>query len=160
MTHRRSEYRFVADAMLGRLARWLRFLGYDTAYEADIADATLVRRALQEARFLLTRDRRLLERWRLPDALLVEGDVPLRQLRQIVEALHLSWKEREANRCTVCNGELLPAAPEEIAGRVPAYVHRTQRTFAVCPGCRRVYWHGTHAERMQDDLRRALSPIR
>ena len=160
MGNHHGEYRFLADAMLGRLARWLRFLGYDTAYEPHVADAVLVRRALREARFLLTRDGKLLERWRLPDALLVEGDQPLCQLRQIVKSLHLSWKERPASRCTLCNEELLPAAPEAVTDRVPSYVHRTQRDFATCPVCGRVYWHGTHAKRMQDDLRRTLSPTR
>jgi uncharacterized protein with PIN domain len=148
----------MADAMLGRLARWLRYLGYDTAYEAHIEDAALVRRALREGRILLTRDRHLLERWPLSDASLIEGDRPLHQLRQIVDELGLAWRDRGRVRCTVCNERLVPAGPDEVMDRVPAYVYRTQKQFARCPGCGRVYWEGTHAERMRDALRRALAP--
>ena len=78
------ELRFMADAMLGRLARWLRILGCNVALEPEIPDAELVRRALEEERVILTRDQALPEEWRLPRVLIVESEAPLIQLQQVV----------------------------------------------------------------------------
>jgi uncharacterized protein with PIN domain len=154
--------RFLVDAMLGRLARWLRYLGYDTVYDAENPDDVLARRALAEGRVLLTRDRGLLERWRPPDAVLVQGDRPAHQLRQVVRELGLGWREPRGARCTLCNEPLKPDEADEAAGRVPPYVHRRHAgSFTRCPKCGRFYWPGTHAERMERllaDLLGDLSP--
>jgi uncharacterized protein with PIN domain len=151
------EPRFMVDAMLGRLARWLRYLGYDAAYEAGIRDAALVRRARGEKRIVLTRDRELLERWRLDRTVLVRSDQPLSQLRQVVDELKLPVTQPATRRCTVCNESLIAASPERVEGDIPPYVRDHHTEFARCPTCRRVYWEGTHAARMHDTLSRALS---
>jgi len=148
--------RFLVDVMLGRLARWLRFLGYDTAYEADASDPELVRRSLAEGRLLLTRDRRLLERYPHVEAFRVESDDPLRQLRQIVDALGLRRTAGSPPRCTACNGALQPSGVESVRDRIPPYVASTRRCFGVCKGCGRIYWEGTHLARMERDLEEAL----
>ncbi len=149
---RPGEPRFLADAMLGRLARWLRYLGYDTAYDARAGDAALAGRALREGRTLLTRDHGLLERWPLSGAVLVESDRPSDQLRQVVNTLDLAWRGRERTRCTVCNGILRPLPAEEARDRVPAFVFATRDRFTRCPDCGRIYWEGTHAARMREAL--------
>lgn len=153
-----AEPRFLADAMLARLARWLRVLGYDAAWEAETADADLVRRAVDERRLLLTRDRRLPDDWAVDNVLLLRGDDPLEQLREVVARLRLPWRERLFTRCTHCNLALRPAAPHEEAERLPDSVRRAGRARSLCPGCGRLYWEGGHVERMRRSLEEALGP--
>ena len=146
--------RFFADAMLGRLARWLRVLGYDTAYHAHIADADLVRQAQQEERCILTRDRALPREWQLDRYLLVEAQTPLSQLREVVQRFSLPWQDHLFSRCMVCNAPLQSVSPQEIAGAVPPYVLQHQQHFVRCPTCARVYWEGSHVVRMRCQLTR------
>ncbi len=142
--------RFLADAMLGRLARWLRYLGYDTVYDTEAPDDVLARRSLAEGRVLLTRDRGLLERWRPPGGMLIRSDRPLDQLRQVVRDLGLERDRRTGTRCTICNEPLEAAEPGDDQRSVPPYVRRTQAgSFTHCPRCGRFYWPGTHAARME-----------
>lgn len=137
--------RFIADCMLGKLARWLRILGYDAAYEHAIEDADLVRRALREDRILLTRDTRLVLRKRLPRYILIESQEPAGQLRQTLAELDLSVDTGPMlSRCIVCNAATEPIPKESARGEVPPYVHATQDRFARCPLCRRIYWRATH----------------
>ncbi|MEE9606745.1 MAG: Mut7-C RNAse domain-containing protein [Myxococcota bacterium] len=151
-----QEPRFMVDAMLGRLARWLRVLGYDSAYQADIDDEHLVRRALDENRVILTRDRALAEEWRVPSILVLRTEAPLEQLRQVAGRMRLDWRGRLFRRCSVCNAPLTPAAPEQVAGRVPARVLRELRRFVECRSCGRVYWEGSHTARMRSVLEETL----
>lgn len=152
-----AEPRFSADAMLGRLARWLRVLGYDTVYQAHGPDAELVRQALREARLLLTRDRALVRQQPLDDILLVENSSPLLQLRQVVHHYALPWREHLFSRCLLCNAELCPMAPQDVADGVPSYVCQTQQRFRCCPTCKRIYWEGTHVARMYQQLQHVLA---
>jgi uncharacterized protein with PIN domain len=148
--------RFLADAMLGRLARWLRVIGADTVWEPDIADAAVARRAYEEDRIVLTRDRSLPEEWRLPRVLLLESDAPLEQLRQVADRYGLEWRGRLFRRCSLCNAGLVPVEAAAVRDRVPERVAREQTRFAECRGCRRVYWEGSHTRRMRRILERAL----
>ena len=144
--------RFVVDGMLGSLARWLRILGYDTDYANQRDDNELVRIARAENRVLLTRDRELAAR-RGVQALLVESQSLDEQLAQVRQAFPLADGKVSA-RCPVCNTPLVQASREEVADRVPAYVLRHHRHFQRCPGCRRVYWRGSHWQKMQARLKR------
>ena len=145
-----AEPRFVADAMLGRLARWLRVLGYDTLYDVSWSDDELVRRARAENRVLLTRDVALSRRRGLR-TLFVNSDHVEEQLRQVASELGLE-AERAFSRCPVCN-ETLEAVPKSWAwGYVPPYTFCTQPEFRLCPECNRFYWRGTHWERMREAL--------
>jgi len=138
---------FVADTMLGKLARWLRILGYDTLYYRDIADRVLVQIARSQKRWLLTRDTILLKEHRPDDYTFVQYDHLQDQLRQVVTELGLDM-ERLLMRCLECN-EVLVDLPREKAGvLVPPYVLKTQEHFSQCPGCKRAYWAGTHYQRI------------
>ncbi len=151
-----EEPRFMVDAMLGRLARWLRVLGYDTAYESDIDDEHLVRRAIEEDRVILTRDRALPEEWRVPRILVLETESPLEQLREVAQRMRLAWRDRLFRRCSVCNTPLAPVARDEISGRLPPRVLAEQRRFVACRSCGRVYWEGSHTARMRRVLEATL----
>jgi uncharacterized protein with PIN domain len=142
--------RLLADGMLGRLARWLRLLGYDTAYDADADDLDLARWARAEGRVLLTRDRALARRRGLR-TLLITSERLEEQVRQVRQALGPP-PSPILSRCSLCNLPLEPVSPEEIASRVPPYVLQTQERFSLCPGCGRVYWAGTHVAHMRQQM--------
>ena len=144
--------RFVIDGMLGSLARWLRLLGYDADYDNRRDDAELVRLARAENRVLLTRDRELATR-RGVQALFIVSQVLDEQLAQVTAAFPRAAESGLA-RCSVCNTILVPATPEELAGRLPAYVLHQYHDFRRCPGCDRVYWPGSHWQAMQARLQR------
>jgi hypothetical protein len=147
-----GELRLFADAMLGRLARWLRILGYDTAYEAHISDEDLARRCFLEGRVLVTRDRRLGEQWRVPRVVLLRAEAPLEQLRELFERLGLERPGALFRRCPLCNALVEPLARASVRGLVPERVRRERERFVRCPRCRRVYWEGSHTQRMRTRL--------
>jgi uncharacterized protein with PIN domain/sulfur carrier protein ThiS len=140
--------RFVADAHLGRLARYLRMLGFDTLYENAAPDRQLVGISRTERRVLLTRDRNLLMHRELTHGVFVRGDRPRDQLRHVVERLDLRSDCLPFSRCMNCNAALEEIDRSAVIGEVPPTVERTQRHFRRCTGCRHVYWRGTHYERM------------
>ncbi|MGH9362847.1 MAG: Mut7-C RNAse domain-containing protein [Thermoanaerobaculia bacterium] len=147
---RRMAARLLADAMLGALARWLRVLDLDTAYDPALDDAALVAVAAAEGRTILTRDRKLLERRLARHHLLVRSDRVHEQLRQVLEELALRpERERLFSRCLRCNTPLAPVAAEAARPHVPPFVARTQESFRRCPGCGRYYWRATHVARME-----------
>jgi uncharacterized protein len=147
--------RFLADCNVGRLARWLRVLGYDAAYDSRSADPALVARALAERRVLLTRDvdltrRRVIVSGALPTVLLT-GDRVEDQLRQVLRELDLAppGPDGGLTRCLECNVELEARAKAAVEAWLPPHVRATQVHFCQCPRCQRVYWPGTHWERMR-----------
>ena len=150
---------FIADAMLGRLARWLRILGYDTAYDKAITDEALIERAIREDRWLLTRDRNLALRRLLRGrhTLIVSDDVEgqLRQLHQDLK-IDLDLTHQRAYRCADCNVAITAISHDEAVSLVPPFVAEQYRAFLQCPQCRRVFWPGTHWQ----DLDRRLTAIR
>lgn len=144
-----SPRRFFADAMLGRLARWLRLLGFDCAWEADIADEALVRRALIEGRTVLTRDRALADEWRVSDLYRVDAETTRDQLAEVLRRFDLAAEIRLLSRCSRCNEPLVTATPDQVALRVPPRVLDRHADYSICPACERIYWHGTHADRIR-----------
>ncbi|HKY31004.1 MAG TPA: Mut7-C RNAse domain-containing protein [Candidatus Polarisedimenticolia bacterium] len=155
--------RFLADAMLGRLATWLRLLGLDAAYAPRLEDLELIRRARAEGRILLTRDRALAGRRAARGGrlrlLLVSADRVEEQIREVAAAAGIRAEGlTPLSRCSVCNEPTRPAGPEEVAGLVPPYVLATQARFSRCPACNRVFWRATHVAGILRRLREALAP--
>lgn len=147
--------------MLGRLARWLRLLGYDTLYYRRWDDRDLARTAARERRTVLTRDRGLLARRIVRDGLLVDDDDPDAQLQLVVAALGLRPDpERLFTRCLRCNAPVRPVPAEEVRGEVPPFVLRHCDRFARCPACGRVYWNGTHQRHARARLHEILDRAR
>ncbi len=138
--------KFLADIMLGRLATWLRLLGYDTAYLPQADDPELARRARADDRILLTRDVELTRR-RGVRSILVSSEQVEDQLLQLARELHLT-AQMAFSRCAVCNVPLEQVTKTTVKESVPPYVFQTQTHFRRCPQCHRVYWRGTHWARM------------
>jgi len=147
-----GDLRLLADAMLGRLATWLRILGHDAEYFRG-EDRDLIRRAWDEGRLLLTRDTRLLRRRRLPPHLFIQSDHVAEQLRQVVATLGLDPGAPMGHRCLRCNVILEPRTKPEVIGLVPEFVWSHHQDFRSCPRCRRVYWAGTHRLRMDEAIK-------
>jgi hypothetical protein len=143
----------LADAMLGKLARWLRLLGYDTVYMHD-EDIAIAYRARAEGRVLLTRDRELAKRRGL-ETVLVEAQQLEPQLAQVVGEVGRPPAEA-LPRCMECNAPLEEITREEARPHVPPYVARTQHEFRRCPKCGRITWPGTHWEGIRQRLDRVL----
>jgi len=152
-----GEPRFVADVMLGKLARWLRALGYDTLYFRDASDARLLGIALRERRHLLTRDGALGLRAG-PLGLFVRAEELDAQLREVVAACGLEARAA-LSRCLECNGLLAAREPAAVRERVPPYTFATQTDFWECTGCGRVFWPGTHARGILTRLRPYLEGL-
>jgi uncharacterized protein with PIN domain len=146
--------RFVADVHLGRLARYLRLLGFDTRYSTDLDDRTLVAISVRERRILLTRDVGLLKHGILTRGYRVRTTNPEHQVEEVVSAFSLEKDLRPFTRCTSCNALVHPVARADVATRVPARVFRRFRRFMCCRGCGRYYWRGTHYQRLKQFTRR------
>ena len=147
---------FIADAMLGRLARWLRILGYDVSYESSISDNDFIARAIHERRIILTMDRKLTERESAKNSLLIKSPSYKEQLKQVITHYNIDYKSGIFTRCLVCNNLLEPIEKEKIKDRVPPYVYSTQDEFDICQQCGRIYWSGTHRTKMLEMLDKIL----
>lgn len=147
--------------MLGTLAKWLRILGFDTLFDPDLDDHQLVRLARAEGRVLLTRDRQLALR-RGVQVLLVTSEHLEDQIWQVLVDVYReepgSIPERSFSRCPVCNESLEPLDARAAGNKVPPYVARTHKVFSHCPRCDRVYWRGSHWQRMEERLAQLLRP--
>lgn len=148
--------RFVADAHLGKLAESLRMLGFDTLYRNDFSDDELVRLSGTEQRILLSRDRGLLQRQAVERGYFVTGIRPGEQLLEVLEHFDLYGLMRPLNRCIKCNSALKSVPKEEVAERLPPGVARRLTEFWRCTGCGRIYWKGSHYDRM----RRRIAALR
>lgn len=147
--------KFIADSNVGKLARWLRAMGYDACFERSIDDGKLVEMAQDEGRVILTRDSQLMNRRMIREgevqAVFIEGDTPWSQMSQVIGELSLD-ASAAFSRCLECNEVLVPKNKEEVQSSVPPYVFLTQDKYMECPSCHRIYWRGTHWQRMKVKL--------
>jgi uncharacterized protein with PIN domain len=144
--------RFVADAHLGALARFLRMLGFDTVHDNGLSDETIRELALEDGRVVLTRDRELLKCREIALGAYVRALAPALQLREIAGRFGLAPHARPFTRCLRCNASLLPVHKADVIERVPEQVARQQNVFRRCPACERIYWPGSHLARMRAAL--------
>ena len=150
------EITFIVDSNAGKLARWLRMMGYDALFFNDIEDGCLVDMAMKEGRVVVTRDTQIAKRRVATNGslrvILTRDDDPRRQLLQVMKELSLDCRQMQFTRCLECNRRLKPRSKEEVKDLVPPYVFSTQTQYMQCPSCNRVYWQGTHWQRMKNDL--------
>jgi len=143
------EPKFVLDVHLGRLAAYLRMLGFDAAYDNGYTDANLVQISAQEGRILLTRDRGLLKHGGVTHGYWLRETDSRRQVEEVILRFDLGKRLRPFTRCMVCNQELTPVSKTFVQGRVAPAVAERHHEFWECRACRRVYWEGSHYRRMQ-----------
>lgn len=155
--------RFIVDSNVGRLARWLRMAGFDTLFINDLDDNRLIRVALSEKRVLLTKDTQILKRrvattGRLT-VILIESEEVKAQLGQVLKTLNLVGQVKPFTLCLECNQPLVVRSKDEVKDVVPPYVFKTQNQYMQCPACQRIYWRGTHWQRMNRELEKILGKV-
>jgi uncharacterized protein with PIN domain len=170
------QVRFVLDNHLGKLAKYLRLLGFDSLYRNDYHDKELAQLSVAERRILLTRDRNLLRRKEISHGYFVQATDPNQQLSEVVARLDLSSAAKPFSRCLRCNDLLEPVAREAVIERLPARIREnyampsandkaqctkhkalsSSNEFHLCPTCQRLYWKGSHYERMRALVERIL----
>jgi uncharacterized protein with PIN domain/sulfur carrier protein ThiS len=145
--------RFVLDAHLGKLAKYLRMLGFDSLYRNDIGDDDIIELAIKEHRIILTRDKLLLRSARITHGYYVRATEKHEQLREVVQKFDLYSQFKSFTRCMTCNTELVPKNRQEISHMIQPDILNHFDEFFFCPACRKVYWKGSHFKRMESFIR-------
>jgi uncharacterized protein with PIN domain len=148
--------RFLLTKELGRLAKWLRILGYDAAYYNQTNAGSLLIQALRDDRIILTRNHHLPQ---CPGTriTIIKAETVKEQVSQVLEAFQLKLDSAAMfSRCIICNEELTDIDKENLKEKVPAYVFETQKNFTACPKCSRIYWQGTHWGNVENTLKEVI----
>ena len=150
------EISFIADNNVGKLARWLRLIGYDTLLSKQKNDSQMIMTALKENRVILTKDSQFMKRRLVTSGRLktvhIKQDDPKLQVREVAKKLNLNYCFKPFSLCLECNQELIARDKEEVQDRVPTHVSKIQTQYTECPACHRIYWQGTHWQAMVKKL--------
>jgi uncharacterized protein with PIN domain len=140
--------KFIADVMLGKLAKRMRLLGFDVLYDRTLDDNEIIRLSLEQQRVILTRDSALAGRPLATNHLFLTGNLVKAQLDQVLSNFHSKTVPGFLTRCSLCNEALTPITREEAKDLVPPHVYEKKESFLRCESCKRIYWVGTHVKRM------------
>lgn len=143
---------FILDVHLGKLARILRFLGFDTLYRTDYDDSEIIRIALEQHRIILTRDRRLLHDRRITHARWLHSVMAEEQACEVIRRFQLEYDIRRFARCPACNGLVDPVEKETILSRLEPLTVKYYTDFFQCRECGKIYWKGSHYDRIVKKL--------
>ena len=150
------EIKFIVDNNVGKLARWLRLIGYDTLLFKQKDDGQMIKIALSENRVILTKDAQFMKRRLVTNGKLktihIKQDDPKLQVQEVVKTLNLNYQFKPFSLCLECNRALVARNKEEVKNLVPARVFETQTQYTECPACQRIYWPGTHWQAMVKKL--------
>lgn len=145
--------KFILTKELGRLARWLRILGYDTIYYDKDDKSRLIIISLRDRRVILTRDSKMSRFTGVRMFRITEDDIE-KQLAQVAKGLDLDIEEDKTFlRCVDCNEPLVDIKKNKVKDRVPPYVFKTQKEFKMCPACNKIFWKGTHWQLVKEFLK-------
>ena len=153
-----NNLKFIVDNNVGKLAKWLRIMGYDTLFFNGSNDSRMVAMALAEERVILTRDTQIMKRRVVTSgrlkAILIQNDEPEQQMHQVIDSLHLDWRSKPFTICLECNQPLIEKSKQQVKDLVPPYVFQTQNQYMECPKCHRIYWRGTHWQAMTEKMKK------
>jgi uncharacterized protein len=149
--------KFLVDHMLGKLAKYLRMLGVDTVYFTQTDVSTLIEKAYQEKRIILSRNTKLRHIGGFLDFVFINDDQPDKQLSEVLKhfKIHISH-DQLFTRCLTCNQKLIVGNHEDVKGKVPPYILGIHKEFSLCPLCKKVYWEGTHLKKMKEIILKVL----
>ncbi len=142
------EPKFICDVPLGKLARYLRMMGFDVHYKNDFSDEEIVENSLNQRRAILTKDKGILKRNNVTHGYFVRSSRIEEQVKEIIKRFDLRKSIKEFTRCLECNSELIKIAKEKISGDLPPKVSQLREEFFSCSGCGKLYWNGTHHQKM------------
>jgi len=150
------EIKLIADNNVGKLARWLRLIGYDTILLKQKDDAQMIKIALGQNRVVVTKDAQFMKRRLVTNGTLktvhIEQDDPVLQVQEVVKTLSLDYHFKPFSLCLECNRALIARGKDEVRNLVPTHVFETQTQYTQCPTCQRIYWPGTHWQAMSKKL--------
>ena len=157
---RKIQLRFAADAMLGKLAKWLRLMGIDTLY-VRFCDLKGIKAILEDNRIFLTRNNGLYTQLRKEYGdderiYLVEANIPAEQLKEISKKFEIALSNR-FRLCSICNFPIKKVSRKAVQNKVPEYIFHTHEEFYFCPSCKRIYWSGSHLQNMRGKIAGILS---
>ena len=154
----RDAPKFIVDCNVGKLAKWLRLMGYDTRFFNGNSDSQLIAIAQAEGRVILSRDTQIMKRRVITSgklkAVLIQRDEPELQMQQVIDALDLDCRFKPFTICLECNQVLVERNKDKVKDLVPPYVFQTQNQYMECPACHRIYWRGTHWQAMTKTLKK------
>jgi uncharacterized protein with PIN domain len=140
--------KFIADVHLGKLSRHLRMMGFDVLYKNNFDADEIVKLSVKERRAILTRDRGILKRSEVTHGYWLRSTKVKEQVVEIIKRFDLKKLINEFTRCIECNSVLESISKKEILNKLPPKVSESQKSFSVCPSCKKLYWKGTHHQRM------------
>ncbi len=140
---------YILDVHLGTLAKYLRMLGFDSLYQNDYGDEQIVKISLETSRTILTKDRGILKRTEVNHGYLVRNEDPAKQVVEVLRRFDLKNHIEQFSRCLECNSLLQKIGKDEVSDMIPEKVKLCQTDFYICSGCKKIYWRGTHYEKMQ-----------
>jgi len=145
--------RFIVDVNLGKLARWLRLLGFDTCWKNDFTDSEIVHLSVEERRVILTRDRRLLFHKVILQGFWIRSVIPMEQIQEILRRIGIADGIRPFHRCLECNGLIHPVAKTSIIDKLEPLTRKYYDEFFRCQQCNRIYWKGSHYLNLMQKLK-------
>ena len=141
--------RFIADAHLGKLAKYLRILGFDTVYHSDLDDNEIINLSLEEHRIILSKDKELLQNKKVTHALRIHSESPIDQLLEVIFRLDVKEYIKPFRLCTICNNKLEFINKEDILPRLLPKTRENYNEFYICQNCNKIYWKGSHYDRLK-----------
>lgn len=153
----KEEIKFVVDCMLGKLAKWMRILGFDVVYFKKANDDEILKLCLNERRIILTRDRKLFSIAKKERAFLVKSDNWEKQAKEVIDNYNLWNRISPFSRCLDCNHPLKTVDKLSVKNLVPPFPYETFEEFAICPECGKIYWPGTHFNAMHSKVTELLT---
>lgn len=144
--------KFILDVHLGRLAKYLRIIGFDSSYCNNYADEKIVEISLSENRIILTRDIELLKRKNVTHAYYIRSLNIFKQLKEVIKRFQLEKKIKVFSICPECNNFIKPINKSKVKNDVPQYIYKTHDEFKYCSGCKKIYWKGTHWVNIKQSL--------
>jgi hypothetical protein len=155
-----NNLKFIVDNNVGKLAKWLRVMGFDTLFFDGSDDSGMIAIALAEDRVILTRDTQIMKRRVVTSgqlkAILIQSDKPELQMQQVIDTLNLDCQFKPFTICLECNQPLVERSKQQVKDLVPPYVFKTQSQYMECPACHRIYWRGTHWQAMTRKLEKFI----
>ena len=142
--------KFILDVHLGTLARYMRMIGLDTLYKNEFTDEEIVEISLKERRAILTKDRGILKRSEVTRGYWIRSSKTIEQLKEVLLRFDLKDQIKEFSRCLLCNSILKKIKKEKILDRLPQKVKELQNAFYICPTCDKIFWKGSHFQRMRE----------
>ena len=153
------DYCFAVERTLGKLAKWLRILGYDTIYQADVSSSWFFEH-LEEDRILITRALKIQKKFTAHNSVFIKSNYLNEQLKQVIENIGIRRTEiRLFSRCLHCNLPIINVDKNDVYNLVPNYVWEIHDDFHMCRQCQRIYWPGSHAKRANEKIERVFKSI-